>query len=75
MRWPDDFRNWPHSSERPQRSPRPPAASRPQGAERALPPSEEHELGATIPCSSCGADMPRLWFVDRCPACGAIQAR
>lgn len=73
MRWPDDFRNWPYSSERARRSPRPTAAVKQPRVECAQPSDKNRELGATMPCSACGSDMPRLWFVDRCPACGAIQ--
>lgn len=73
MRWPDDFRNWPYSAERPQRSRRPAAASPPPRVQRPLSQDEDREFGATIPCAACGTDMPRLWFVDRCPACGTSR--
>lgn len=25
---------------------------------------------ATVACTGCDAPLPRVWFVDRCPACG-----
>lgn len=73
MRWPDDFGNWPYNDEpRPQpvRVTRPARAPR---VERSSDADNHREFSATVPCSACGSDMPRLWFIDRCPACGAIQ--
>jgi hypothetical protein len=70
MRWPDDYRNWPYRT--PQLPHRPAVPQQPR-SERPPRLREDRDLGATMPCPACGADMPRLWFVERCGVCGTAR--